>query len=212
MSIIIEGNINFFRQNADRVQNLVRDKIFLNKLKPVSRNNIRIFVNDCSTRFNLSTPIVDVACGYRTNKPEAIKSHNGIIDPLYIAFDHTLNFDKPPEPGASLNLVADATKIPLPNAYVGTALCTEVLEHVLDDRAVIAEIYRILKSGGRLIMTLPGINVPKHEKLPHQKDYRRYNIEDLKRILEKQGFRNIIIEEKYFNARQINLLLTAQKL
>lgn len=194
------------------INELSADPIFLERLKPVSRNNIRRFIRCCSSKLNLAKPLVDVACGYRTNKPEAIESHNGIINPLYIAFDHTLNFDNPPKPNASPNLVADAAKIPIANVSVGTALCTEVLEHVFDDKAVIAEIYRVLKSGGRLIMTLSGKDVPKHEKLPYQKDYRRYEVWDIKRVLEEQGFKNLTVEDKYLDGKQINLLLTAQKL
>ncbi|MBI3576867.1 class I SAM-dependent methyltransferase [Candidatus Gottesmanbacteria bacterium] len=127
---------------------LVVNPIFLERLKPHSRDNIRRFVSNCAAKWNLEKPFVDVACGYRTNQPEVVRSHNGIVDLLYIAFDHTLNFERPPEPNASPNLVADATNIPLPDASVGTVLCTEVLEHVPDDQAVVAEISRILKRGG----------------------------------------------------------------
>lgn len=190
---------------------LTVDPVFLEELKPVSRSSIRTFVSNCASRFNLARPLVDVACGYRTNQPEAVRSHNGIIDPLYIAFDYTLNFDRPPESNASSNLVADATNIPLPDISVGTILCTEVLEHVPDDQAVVAEISRILKQGGRLILTLPGKDVPKHEKLPHQKDYRRYNHDDVREMLIKYRFENIEVDEIYLDGKQINLLITAQK-
>lgn len=190
---------------------LIVDPVFLEELKPVSRDNIRTFVSNCTSRFNLARPLVDVACGYRTNQPEAVRSHDGIIDPLYIAFDQTLNFDKPLEPNASPNLVADATNIPLSAASVGTVLCTEVLEHVSDDQAVVSEISRILKRGGRLILTLPGKDVPKHEKMPHQKDYRRYNSDDVKKMLTKYEFENIEVDEKFLGDKQINLLCIAHR-
>lgn len=194
------------------VSELTIDNIFLEKLKPVSRSNIRTFVSNCASRSNLARPFVDVACGYRTNQPEVVRSRNGVIDPLYIAFDHALNFDRPSEPDALPNLVACATNIPLTSASVGTVLCTEVLEHVSDDQIVVAEISRILRRGGRLILTLPGRGVPKHEKLPHQKDYRRYEPDDVRHMLVKHEFKNIEVNEKFLGDKQINLLVTAEKL
>ncbi len=190
---------------------LMEDPVFLGRLKPFSRSNIRTFVNNCASRLNLEQPYVDMACGYRTNQPEVITPHNGITDPLYIAFDHTLDFDKPVQTNASPNLIADATNIPIRDGSIGTVLCTEVLEHVPDDFAVVAEVSRILKLGGRLILTVPGKDVPKHEKLPHQKDYRRYGLDELRLMLVKYKLRNIVAEEKFLDGKQINLLVTAQK-
>ncbi len=210
MSVIIETPITFTTLK-DVQPGLVVDPIFLDRLKSHSRANIRKFVSNCAAKWNLEKPFVDVACGYRTNQPEAMRPHNGVIDPLYIAFDQTLNFDRLPEANAMPNLVADATNIPLPNASVGTVLCTEVLEHVPDDSIVIAEMFRILKRDGRLILTVPGIDVPKHEKPPYQIDYRRYNLDDLKRLLLKFKFKDVKTEEKFLDRKQINLLLTARK-
>lgn len=189
----------------------IATSLFLEQLKPVSRDNIREFVRKCADRFNLATPIVDAACGYRTNQPETIRSRNHTNNPLYIAFDHTLNLGKPLEPNASLNLIADAAHIPLRNASIGAVLCTEALEHVPDDKLVLMEISRILRCGGRLILTLPGVDVPKHEKLPHQRDFRRYVTGNVKTMLRGNGFNDIEIEERYFKNAQINLLITAKK-
>ncbi|HMS64860.1 MAG TPA: methyltransferase domain-containing protein [Ignavibacteria bacterium] len=68
--------------------------------------------------------------------------------------------------------------------YFDTVLCTEVLEHTVNDRAVILNINKILKHNGNLIISAPYTYVT-HEA-PH--DYRRYTYYGLKDILEKNGF------------------------
>jgi len=50
---------------------------------------------------------------------------------------------------------SDAEHIPVNDASFDVVLCTEVLEHVAEPIKVIHEISRILKSGGKLILTAP---------------------------------------------------------
>jgi ubiquinone/menaquinone biosynthesis C-methylase UbiE len=54
-----------------------------------------------------------------------------------------------------IDIVADATAIPEPDASFDVVLCTEVLEHVPEPMRVIGEIARLLRPGGRLILTAP---------------------------------------------------------
>lgn len=51
--------------------------------------------------------------------------------------------------------VCDASAIPVPEGVFDAALCTEMLEHVPDPVAVVRELGRILRPGGRLILTAP---------------------------------------------------------
>lgn len=68
--------------------------------------------------------------------------------------------------------------------YFDSVLCTEVLEHTVNDRAVVFNINKVLKLYGNLIISVPYTYVT-HEA-PH--DYRRYTYFGLKDILEKHGF------------------------
>jgi len=54
-----------------------------------------------------------------------------------------------------IDLVSDITAIPAPDASFDVVLCTEVLEHVPDPAAAVAEMARLLRRGGRLFLTAP---------------------------------------------------------
>lgn len=56
---------------------------------------------------------------------------------------------------APIDLVCDARSIPVADASFDVVLCTEVLEHVPEPIVVVREFGRILKAGGRLILTAP---------------------------------------------------------
>lgn len=54
-----------------------------------------------------------------------------------------------------LDYVGDIGAIPVVDGYFDCILCTEVLEHLPEPERAISEFARILKKGGRLILTAP---------------------------------------------------------
>jgi SAM-dependent methyltransferase len=59
-------------------------------------------------------------------------------------------------PGAHAGVVrGDLLALPFPDASVDRVIAAEVLEHIPDDRAAMAEIARVLKPGGRAAVTVP---------------------------------------------------------
>ncbi len=56
---------------------------------------------------------------------------------------------------SQVDLVCDIASIPEPDASFDAVLCSEVLEHVTDPIVVLDEFSRLLKPGGRLILTAP---------------------------------------------------------
>jgi len=58
-------------------------------------------------------------------------------------------------PGADLRLVEPDGSLPLEHASVDLVWCSEVLEHVADTDSLLLEVRRVLKKGGRLLVTVP---------------------------------------------------------
>jgi SAM-dependent methyltransferase len=60
-----------------------------------------------------------------------------------------------PEGGHYEVVRGDLTALPFPDASVDRVMASEVLEHIPDDAAAFAEIARVLKPGGRAVVTVP---------------------------------------------------------
>jgi SAM-dependent methyltransferase len=54
-----------------------------------------------------------------------------------------------------VNLVARAEDLPLPEARFDLVICTQMLEYAPQPSLVVAEIYRVLKPGGKLLLSVP---------------------------------------------------------
>jgi len=50
---------------------------------------------------------------------------------------------------------ADVTKLPFADRSFDIVVCSEVLEHIGDNRAAVGELVRVLKPGGDLVVTVP---------------------------------------------------------
>lgn len=85
----------------------------------------------------------------------------------------------------SLDYVCDLTEIPVEDARFDAVVFTQVLEHVPEPAAVLAELGRVLKPGGTLFLTAP-LFYAEHE-VPY--DFYRYTRFGLAHLLEEAGFR-----------------------
>lgn len=59
---------------------------------------------------------------------------------------------------AGMDLVCDIADMPVDDASFDAVLCTEVIEHVPDPIAALREMVRVLRPGGRLIVTAPFVS------------------------------------------------------
>jgi SAM-dependent methyltransferase len=89
-----------------------------------------------------------------------------------------------------VDVICPATDLNFADNIFDTAFCTQVLEHVYDHHAVVREANRVLKPGGKLILTVP-FCWELHEE-PY--DFFRLTKHGLKELFEENNFRVISIE------------------
>ena len=58
-------------------------------------------------------------------------------------------------PASATTVAGDARKMPFPNASFDRVIASEILEHIHEDEAVMAELFRITKPGGLVAVTVP---------------------------------------------------------
>jgi SAM-dependent methyltransferase len=106
----------------------------------------------------------------------------GFVQDLVTEY-HTLDIEKR-VPG--VNFVGDMRNMDmLAIGSYDTVFASEVLEHIPQPDRAIADVYRVLKPGGKFILTVPYLS-RLHEE-PH--DYFRYTRYGLQSLLESNGFR-----------------------
>lgn len=89
-----------------------------------------------------------------------------------------------------LDCIADLTTLPFRDAAFDACVNIVTLEHVREPAAVVAELGRILRPGGRLFLCAP-LEWEVHQS-PH--DYYRYTLHGLRYLLERAGFDQIEIQ------------------
>ena len=98
----------------------------------------------------------------------------------YLSADISLN-------GKALDMVADGSKLALRLESVDTLLCMQVIEHTRDPRAILFEASRVLKKGGRAIVSFPHLSYLHGEP----EDYFRFTIHGFRSLLPD----GLVIEE-----------------
>ena len=91
--------------------------------------------------------------------------------------------DLPGNPVATVDIGADGT-VPVPSESFDAVLSTQVLEHVEDPGVYLSECRRVLRPGGRLLLSTHGIMVYH----PDPVDYWRWTCEGLRHAVSSAGF------------------------
>ena len=89
-----------------------------------------------------------------------------------------------------IDIVSDIASIPVVSGTFDVVLCTEVLEHVPNPIDAIHEFSRVLKSGGRLLLSAP-LGAGLHQEPHHY--YGGFTPHFYKKFLEEVGFEDIKI-------------------
>jgi SAM-dependent methyltransferase len=90
---------------------------------------------------------------------------------------------------ADVRAIGPDGRWPLEDGEADLVLATETLEHVLEPPAFLAEAYRALKPGGRLIITVPF--AARWHYIPY--DYWRFTPSSLRMLLERAGFEDVVV-------------------
>lgn len=89
-----------------------------------------------------------------------------------------------PYQGDKVDIVGSADKIPLLDNSIDSVVCTQVFEHLEFPEKSAKEIFRVLKPGGHLLVTVPQMN-ELHEE---PRDFWRYTKFGLRSLFEHAGF------------------------
>lgn len=94
---------------------------------------------------------------------------NGCIREL---FTHYTGLDM--RPGKNVDVVASGHAIPFEDESFASVVCMETLEHDEAFWLTVPELKRVLRKGGRLVITVPSIGFPQHD---HPFDFYRFTAE-----------------------------------
>ncbi|MCB9653673.1 MAG: class I SAM-dependent methyltransferase [Deltaproteobacteria bacterium] len=115
--------------------------------------------------------VLDIGCGLQPYRPML---GPGVSE--YVGLDREGALTNP-------TVVGDAYPLPFEDATFDVVLATQVFEHVPEPEQAVSEAARVLRAGGRLIFTVPGV-WPTHEA-PH--DHWRYTRHGLLALLDRHG-------------------------
>ena len=104
-------------------------------------------------------------------------------------------------PGEGVDVVGDAHELPFPNETFEQILCTEVLEHLHTPHLALSEMHRVLKPGGKLILTTRFL-FPIHDA---PGDYFRFTKYGLQHLL--RNWKNVTIKEEVSTSETFGVLL-----
>ena len=158
----------------------------MNKINKFSYNWLAHEINNKSIERHLDDIegiVIDLGCGTSPFREDILKYAS-----KYIGIDWTESNHELPHVSILANL---SQYLPLRENSADTVVSFQVLEHLPEPKIFLTECFRILKSGGRLIITIP-FNWHVHEA---PNDYYRYTRFGLEYLLNYNGYSDILIEE-----------------
>ena len=103
----------------------------------------------------------------------------------------------------NVDVYTDARNTPFKNNEFETVICLQVLEHIAEPHKVIQECFRIVKNGGKVILTTVWLYPYHHEP----DDYFRFSRKALEFMFTKVGFKIIKLESRGGRCRIISVFL-----
>ena len=131
--------------------------------------------------------LLDVGCGTGANLALVERRFPGVAACGLDLDAGALRFCSERGPRARL-VQGEGGRLPFQDASLACVLALDVIEHVDDDRALLAELRRVLRPGGVLVASVPAYPSlwSAHDEALHHK--RRYKRGELQRLLTDAGF------------------------
>ncbi|MBL7815864.1 MAG: class I SAM-dependent methyltransferase [Saprospiraceae bacterium] len=134
-----------------------------------------LYKNVSSVAHHIKGDVLDVGCGQKPYKHLFNTSKYIGIEVEQEGHDHT---------NEDVDVFYDGRHIPFGNETFDSVITSQVLEHVFTPDEFLTEINRVVKQGGKLLLTVPFV-WDEHEQ-PY--DYARYSSFGLTSLLQKNGF------------------------
>ena len=142
----------------------------------------------------ISGRVLDVGCGV---KP---------YERLFSSKEYVgLEIESTDKIDSKADFVYDGKTFPFKNASFDSVITNQVLEHVFHPEEFLSEIHRVLKKGGKLLLTVPFV-WDEHEQ-PY--DFARYSSFGLTSLLKRNGFEVIILKKSVNDIRFFTQLAAA---
>ena len=142
----------------------------------------------------LNKKIADIGCGagFVINSLDAFEK---------VAVDISLNQLKRVDPSIT-RIRANVENLPIQDKYFDVVVCTDIFEHVQDEKALVKEVSRILKPGGMLLFACPWEQDLSVYDLPEYKaKFKQYKYVHLRSVNE------FIIDENFSSFEKISSCL-----
>ena len=108
--------------------------------------------------------------------------------------------------GPGVDLVVPTGEIPLPDGSFDVVVSTEALEHDLRPWRTLAEAYRLLRPGGRLLLSCRGFNERGSFPFHNPPDRWRFSHDAVRLLAEDAGFK---VEHLYADPQVVGWFLSA---
>jgi SAM-dependent methyltransferase len=105
-------------------------------------------------------------------------------------------------------ILSSLDSLPLESATFDTVFCNAVLEHVVPIDAVMAELKRVTRPGGRLLIAIPFLQ-PYHES---PTDFRRFTAEGMRQLGDRHGLKTLLVQPVHGITQTLGWILWAHLL